>query len=71
MKSAAISPLHPEVRVRLVGEDGNAFAILGRCQRAAKEAGVPKVVIGRFFAEATAGNYDDLLATAMRWFDVR
>jgi hypothetical protein len=71
MTSAALSPLHPEVRLRIVGEDGNAFAILGRCRRAAREAGLPKEEISHFFAEATAGNYDHLLATAMRWFDVR
>jgi hypothetical protein len=65
------SPLHPEIRVRLVGEDGNAFAILGRCQRAAREAGLPQDEISRFFAEATAGDYDTLLVTAIRWFDVR
>jgi len=68
---ATDSPRHPEVRVRLVGEDGNAFAILGRCRRAAKEAGIAKEEISWFFAEATAGDYDHLLATAMRWFDVR
>jgi hypothetical protein len=69
--SAIDSPRHPEVRVRLVGEDGNAFAILGLCGRAATEAGLPKEEISRFFTEATARDYDRLLATAMRWFDVR
>jgi hypothetical protein len=71
MKRVDVGPLHPKVHVRLVGKDGNAFAILGRCQRAAKEAGLSKEEISQFFAEATAGDYDHLLATAIRWFDVR
>ena len=55
------------VKVRLVGEDGNAWAILGRCQAALRKAGYPQVFIDTFVTEATAGNYDDLLATVMRY----
>ena len=31
---------HPDVYVRLVGEDGNAYAIMGRVQEALRTAGV-------------------------------
>jgi hypothetical protein len=31
---------YPDVRVRLVATDGNAFAVLGRVRRAMTEAGV-------------------------------
>ena len=55
------------VKVRLVGEDGNAFAILGRCRAAMRKAGYPQAFIDAFVTEATAGNYDDLLATVMRY----
>ena len=55
------------VKVRLVGEDGNAWAILGRCRAAMRKAGYPQVFIDTFVTEATAGNYDDLLATVMRY----
>jgi len=61
---------HSEVKVRLVGEDGNAFAILGRCQQAARRAKVSKEEIKAFVAEATSGDYHHLLATCMKWFDV-
>lgn len=60
---------HPEVRVQLVGADGNAFAILGRVQQALRVAGVSEDEVAAFFAEATAGDYDHLLATAMRWVE--
>ncbi len=37
-----MEPKYPRVKVQLVGEDGNAFAILGRVQTAMRMAGVPK-----------------------------
>jgi hypothetical protein len=55
--------------VQLTGQDGNAFFILGRCQGAARKAGVPSDQIKAFMDEASAGDYDHLLATCMRWFD--
>ena len=60
----------PRPHVRLVGEDGNAYAILGRVQRALKAAGWSKGERDAFFAEATSGNYDHLLATVMKYLDV-
>ncbi len=63
-------PKYPNVHVRLVGEDGNAWAILGRVSAALKRAGIGKEESDAFFAEATAGDYDHLLQTAMRWVDV-
>ena len=59
------------VKVRLVGEDGNAFSILGRCRAAMRKAGYPQAFIDTFVTEATAGNYDDLLATVMRYVVVK
>ena len=55
------------VKVRLVGEDGNAWIILGRCRAAMRKAGYSQAFIDTFVTEATAGNYDDLLATVMRY----
>jgi hypothetical protein len=34
------------------------------------KAGLPKSEIDAFFAEATSGDYDHLLATCMRWFEI-
>jgi len=59
-------PKYPNITVRLIGEDGNAFFILGMVTKALKRAGVAQAEIEAFAAEATAGNYDDLLATVMR-----
>tara|TARA_Y100001951_G_scaffold83931_1_gene73080 strand:- start:211 stop:411 length:201 start_codon:yes stop_codon:yes gene_type:complete len=61
---------YPEIKVKLTGEDGNAFSILGRVTRAMRNASVSKEERDAFHAEATSGDYDHLLATAMRWVDV-
>jgi hypothetical protein len=64
------APKYPEVRVPLTGRDGNAFAVLGAVNAALKRAGIDKAERDAFFAEATAGDYDHLLQTAMRWVEV-
>ncbi len=66
-----MKPKYPNVTVQLVGEDGNAFAILGRVKQALRAAQVPAEEISAFVLEATAGGYDDLLLVVMRWVDVR
>ena len=65
-----MTPKYPYIIVELSGHDGNAFAILGRCRQAAQEAGLSEDEINAFMTEARAGNYDHLLLTAMRWFEV-
>lgn len=63
-------PKYPEITVRLTGEDGNAFNILGICLRAMRRAGLNQAERDAFQAEATSGNYNHLLATCMKWFEV-
>jgi hypothetical protein len=55
--------------VRLVGEDGNAFAVLGKVTKALKRAGM-KTESDAFLKEAVTGDYDHLLRTAMKYVDV-
>jgi hypothetical protein len=65
-----MEPKYPNVKVELVGEDGNAFAILGACSLAARKAGVPLEERELFMKEAKSGDYDNLLRTCMKWFDI-
>ena len=58
---------HPEIRVDLVGHDGNAFAIMGAVAKAMRRAGIDKAEIDKYYAESTSGDYDHLLQTAMQW----
>lgn len=56
--------------VRLVGENGNAFAVLAACKNAARKAGWSKERIDEVLKEMTSGDYDHLLGKAMEHFDV-
>lgn len=61
---------YPSIKVKLVGEDGNAFAIIGRCRRAMTKNHLSQAEIDAFTQEATKGDYNHLLCTCMNWFDV-
>lgn len=61
---------YPEIEVELLGQDGNGFFILGAVDRALRKGGVSNDERNEFFKEATAGDYDHLLQTAMRWVEV-
>ena len=61
---------HPEITINLTDIDGNAFYILVRCTDAMGKARLPKEKRDEFYKEATSGNYDHLLQTCMKWFNV-
>jgi len=54
--------------LKILGNDGNAYAILGTASRVAKQNGMDWKAIS---AEATSGDYDHLLQTMMKYFKVR
>ena len=55
-----------DVSVKLVGEDGNAFSIMGRVTKAMKRAGHSDLV-EEYRKEAMSGDYDKLLQVTMAW----
>lgn len=56
--------------VKLVGTDGNAFAIIAKVKNALKKAGYPKEHVDKFIEEATSGDYDHLLQICCKYVDV-
>lgn len=56
--------------IQLIGLDGNAMSILGRCQRAMRRNDFPEKKILAFLQEAQAGDYDHLLTVVQEWFEV-
>ena len=56
--------------VKLIGEDGNAFAIMGRVKKALEEAGADKETVKGYMDEATKGDYNNLLQVTMRFVNV-
>lgn len=65
-----MSTRYPNVKVRLVSEDGNAFNILGKVTRAMRVAGLTKEQRDEYMQEATRGDYDHLLQTTMKYVEV-
>lgn len=57
-------------KLELTSCDGNAFAILGAAQKSAERAGWTKAQIDEFLKEAKSGDYDHVLQTCMKRFDV-
>ena len=57
------------IKVKLIGEDGNAFAILGRVIKELRRGGRADLV-DEFKKEATSGDYNHLLATVMDYVEV-
>ncbi len=58
-----------DVHVELLGEDGNAFAIMGQVGKALKRAG-HRNMVDEYVAEATSGDYDHLLQVTMKYVHV-
>jgi len=65
-----MQPKYPNIRVRLAGTDSNAFAILAAVKKALHNNKVSSDEIKQFYDEATSGDYDNLLQTAMKWVEV-
>lgn len=58
------------VKVKLIGTEGNAFAVMGKVRQAMRRAGVSSVVLDEYTKEATAGDYDNLLRVTMDYVEV-
>jgi hypothetical protein len=56
--------------VKLIGDNGSAFVIMGRVKQALKQAGADKEYIDQYMNEATSGDYDNLLVVTMKFVDV-
>ena len=61
---------YPDITVNIIGQNGNAFYILGICKRAMERAKLPQTEIDSFMSEAMSGGYDHFLATVLAWFAV-
>lgn len=64
--------MEPKVKptVKLIDTSGNAFAILGRVQKALKEAGADEEYITRYQQEAMRSDYNNLLMVTMDYVNV-
>ena len=58
LRNEAMKPKYPDIKVQMVGRDGNAFSILGRVTKALRNARVPIEERKKFQAEATKTDYN-------------
>ncbi len=56
-------------RIKLVGEDGNIFAIIGRCSQALKKAGLCEEAKEMATRVMQSGSYDAALATVLEYVE--
>jgi hypothetical protein len=61
------NPRYPHIHVKLLGENGNAYAILARTARALKVGDVSKKRRDEYLKEAMCGNFQELVQTTMKW----
>lgn len=59
-----------DITVDLVGEDGNAWAIVARVRKALKQHGLTDTEIDAYATEAFSGDYNHVLQTTMAWVHV-
>ena len=57
--------------VTLIGEDGNAFYVLGKTIRALKKAGFSDDEIDEYKEKAMSGDYDHLLQVTMDYVEIK
>ena len=64
------TPLYPDIKVQLTGQDGNAFFIIARVRSAMRKAKIENGIIEDFAKEAMSGDYDNVLRTCMKYVEV-
>lgn len=57
-------------KVKLIGEDGNALAILGKCKQVSAKEKWTSEKWKEFQDKATEGDYNNLLCTVSKYFDI-
>ena len=56
--------------IKLTGQNGNAYNIMGIARKAARKDGWTPEELEEYMTEATSGDYDNLLQVTMKYFDV-
>jgi len=61
---------YPDITVKLIGNDENAFAVMGAVKKALRNNNIAKTEIDKFLADAMSSDYNNLLRTCMEWVNV-
>lgn len=71
MEQGYNNSMESKPNLKIVGEDGNAFNILGLARRSATKAGWSKDKVDKYMTEAMSGDYNHLLATTAKYFNIK
>lgn len=61
---------YPHIKVELIGQNGNAFNLIGITEREMRRGGVLEADMNAFREEAMSGDYDHLLQTIMDYVTI-
>ena len=64
-------PKYPNIKAKLIGQDGNAFAIIATVKQALRKGNAPQSDIDEFVVEAMSGDYNNVIVTALKWVTVK
>lgn len=56
--------------LKLTGSDGNAYSVLAACKRKARKFGCTNEALDELQEEMLSGDYNHVLQTAMKYFEV-
>ncbi len=56
--------------VKLIGQDGNAFSVMGNVKRALKRAGADREYLDQYLKQAISGDYNHLLTVSMKYVNI-
>jgi len=59
-----------KIKVKLIGESGNAFHVLSKVSTEMRRAGIEESTILKYLEEAKGGDYNHLLQVTMKYVDV-
>jgi len=63
-------PKYGQYKIKIVGGNGNAFMLLSSAKRQLREQNADPKIFDEFSKEAMSGDYDHLLKTFLKFFDV-
>lgn len=61
---------YPEIEVELVGQDSNAYNIMGLVGNALRSHGISEMEIQEFYGGCMGGDYNNLLRVCKMWVTV-
>lgn len=71
IKEKIMTKIKGKPELVLDGVNGNAYAILAEARKVGRKAGWSKEEVDKFLEEAKLGDYDNLLFTCAKYFEVR